>query len=159
MPNIRHTQSHQDWAPQAVAATAGSRPKASHSTSDINRARQTGQSVTVSKRDTSNQHKQTEFRHVQKIANDEDNFVHQKVDRSVAVNLRRARALKEMTQQQLAMAINEKAAVIQSYENGSAIPSGTLIVAMERALGMHIHGAKALEPFAPRGAKKAPAKK
>ena len=159
MPNIRHTQSHQDWAPQAVTPSVAARPKASHSSSDINRARQTGQNVEVSRRDTSNQHKQNEYRHVQKIANDEDNFVHQTVDRSVAVNLRRARALKEMTAQQLAMAINEKVAVIQSYENGSAIPSGTIIARMERALGLKVHGPKALQPLAPRGAKNAPAKK
>ncbi|KNH06819.1 MBF1-domain-containing protein [Perkinsela sp. CCAP 1560/4] len=154
MPNVRHTQSHQDWDPQTFTPASAMRPTASHSSSDINRARQIGQSVTVATRtDMSNQHNKAEYRHVQKIENDDDSYIHPKVDRSVAVNLRRARALKEMTQQQLAMAINEKAAVIQSYENGSAIPSGKLIVAMERALGVRIHGQHALEPLPARGSK------
>ena len=84
---------------------------------------------------------------MKKIENEEDAYVHKTVDRSLAVNLRRARAKRELTQAQLAHAMNEKAAVIQSYESGNAIPNGSLIAKMEKALGLRLRGPQALEPL------------
>ena len=47
---------------------------------------------------------------------------------------------KAMTQAQLAQAINEKASVVNDYEQGKAIPSQQIIGKMERALGVKLRG-------------------
>ena len=49
---------------------------------------------------------------------------------------------KKMTQAQLAKAINELPKVVQSYENGKAIPSNQILSKIERALGCKLRGGK-----------------
>ena len=46
-----------------------------------------------------------------------------------------ARMSKKWTQKDLATRINEKPQIIGEYESGKAIPNGSLIAKMERALG------------------------
>lgn len=139
---------HQDWTPQTVSNFAP-RVQATHVESSINKTRQQGGQVQVTTRQGAggNSHNKFDHLHERKIANAEDEYVHKTVDIQVSTNIRRARAKKDMTQQQLAMAISEKVSVVQAYERGDAIPNGQLIARMERALGLHLKGPRALEPF------------
>lgn len=63
------------------------------------------------------------------------------VEYDLSLAIQRARQKKEWKQSDLAkvrqilqQAINEKVGVVIDYENGKAIPSGALIVKMEKAL-------------------------
>merc|ERR1712003_83756 len=60
---------------------------------------------------------------------------HNKVDKSLSKAIMQARTAKKLTQKELATAINEKPQVVALYENGKAIPSGAIIVKVERKLG------------------------
>jgi ribosome-binding protein aMBF1 (putative translation factor) len=46
-----------------------------------------------------------------------------------------ARMAKNMTQKDLATAINEKPQVVAEYESGKAVPNGQIIAKIERKLG------------------------
>lgn len=61
---------------------------------------------------------------------------------TVSMNLSKAimqgRQAKSMTQKDLALKIGVKAPIIQSYENGKAIPDPGVLVKIERALGVKL---------------------
>jgi putative transcription factor len=73
-----------------------------------------------------------------KLEADSDHFTHKTVDVDLSRAIQRARLDKKMTQKELATAINEKPDIISAYESGKAIPNGTLISKLERALGVHL---------------------
>lgn len=58
-----------------------------------------------------------------------------KVGLGLGKAIQQARTSKGMTQAKLAQAINEKPQIINTYENGKAIPNGQIITKIERALG------------------------
>lgn len=60
------------------------------------------------------------------------------VDRSLSIAIAQARQAKKLTQKQLAQAINEPAQVIQTYENGKAVPNGQTIAKLDKALGIKL---------------------
>jgi len=60
------------------------------------------------------------------------------VDRSLSIAIAQARQAKKMTQKQLAQAVNEPAQVIQTYENGKAVPNGQTIAKLDKALGIKL---------------------
>lgn len=64
------------------------------------------------------------------------------MDKELSKAISQARNAKQMTQAQLATAINEKAQTIQQYENGQAVPNGQVIVRLEKVLGVHLPRAK-----------------
>lgn len=68
-----------------------------------------------------------------------------KVNPSVGKAIQTARAVKELSQKDLAQKINEKPTVIQEYESGRAIPSPQILGKLERALGVKLRGV--LPPF------------
>ncbi|CDF34194.1 Multiprotein bridging factor 1 [Chondrus crispus] len=70
-----------------------------------------------------------------KLDAETDVLAHKKVGLGLGKAIQQARSAKGMTQAKLAQAINEKPAVVNTYENGKAIPNGQIIVKMERALG------------------------
>lgn len=72
---------------------------------------------------------------MRKLEEDTETFQHNVVDRSLSQALIKARAEKKMTQKALGTAINEKPQVIAEYESGKAIPNGSIIAKLERALG------------------------
>ena len=57
------------------------------------------------------------------------------ISRDLRIRIQQARAAKGMTQKELATKINLKATIVQSYENGKAVPSNDVLNKMERALG------------------------
>eukprot|EP01115_Flamella_aegyptia_P003044 TRINITY_DN14849_c0_g1_i1.p1 TRINITY_DN14849_c0_g1~~TRINITY_DN14849_c0_g1_i1.p1 ORF type:complete len:133 (-),score=39.06 TRINITY_DN14849_c0_g1_i1:83-481(-) len=76
------------------------------------------------------------------IDDDLDHFEVEKVELSMGRKIQQARQAKGWTQKDLGMRINEKAQVVNSYENGRAIPSNQVISKMERALGTRLRAPK-----------------
>lgn len=72
-----------------------------------------------------------------------DEYKHDTVSRPFAQALQKARLSKKVTQKALAQLINEKPAVITSYESGTAIPNGAIINKLNRALGTSLPAARA----------------
>jgi putative transcription factor len=58
-----------------------------------------------------------------------------KVDKSLCKAIMQARTAKNMTQKDLATAINVKPQVMAKYETGKAVPDPQMIVKLERKLG------------------------
>ena len=58
-----------------------------------------------------------------------------KVDKSLSKAIMQARTAKNLTQKELATAINEKPQVVAEYESGKAIPNPQIISKLERKLG------------------------
>lgn len=69
-----------------------------------------------------------------KAENETEVFRVDSVSRSAASEIRDLRAKKGWTQKQLAQAINEPVKLVSSWEAGTAIPNGALLVKMRRAL-------------------------
>lgn len=59
-----------------------------------------------------------------------------KIPLTVSAQIQAARAKKGMTQKQLAQLIGVKHDVVQSYENGRAIPNGQLLAKIRRILSI-----------------------
>eukprot|EP00747_Dinoflagellata_sp_TGD_P169296 gnl/TRDRNA2_/TRDRNA2_197946_c0_seq1.p1 gnl/TRDRNA2_/TRDRNA2_197946_c0~~gnl/TRDRNA2_/TRDRNA2_197946_c0_seq1.p1 ORF type:complete len:189 (-),score=35.72 gnl/TRDRNA2_/TRDRNA2_197946_c0_seq1:91-657(-) len=64
------------------------------------------------------------------------------VSHSFKVALQKARQAKQMNQQQLAQAINERAQVINEYESGKAVPNGAIIQKLNKVLGVTLPKAR-----------------
>lgn len=60
------------------------------------------------------------------------------VSKVLGDGIQSARMFKEMTQVQLAKAINEKAGVIVGFENGTAIYDNNVVVKLEKYLNCHL---------------------
>lgn len=71
-----------------------------------------------------------------------DQYKHDTVSRPFAQALQKARLSKKVTQKALAQLINEKPAVIASYESGTVIPNGAIINKLNRALGTSLPAAR-----------------
>ena len=71
-----------------------------------------------------------------------DEYKHDTVSRSFAQALQKARLSKRLNQKALGQMINEKPAVIASYESGKAIPNGVVINKLNRALGTSLPSAR-----------------
>lgn len=67
-----------------------------------------------------------------KIENEDSQFVHQKLTLPMRKRIQNARNAAGLTQKELAQKLNVKPNIIQSYENGSAIPVGRLIQHLEK---------------------------
>lgn len=81
-----------------------------------------------------------------------------KVDKSLSKAIMQARMDKNLTQKDLATAINEKPQVVAQYESGKAIPNPQVIAKLERKLGVKLpRGGKSKAP-PKEGAAKTPAK-
>ena len=73
----------------------------------------------------------------------ETDVVHHKtVDKALSKKIMQARAAKKMSQKILAARCGVNASVIQSYENGKAIPNQAIITKIERALGCQLREKK-----------------
>ena len=69
-----------------------------------------------------------------KAETETEDFTIKTVSKSAATEIIELRTKKGWTQKQLAQAINERPDVVKSWENGTAIPNGQLLVKMRRAL-------------------------
>eukprot|EP01013_Petalomonas_cantuscygni_P022857 TRINITY_DN4417_c0_g1_i1.p3 TRINITY_DN4417_c0_g1~~TRINITY_DN4417_c0_g1_i1.p3 ORF type:complete len:170 (+),score=31.25 TRINITY_DN4417_c0_g1_i1:63-512(+) len=82
-----------------------------------------------------------------KFEEEEDAFTVKKVSLDLRVNIQRARTLKGWSQADLARHISEQQRVVADWEAGKAQPNQQVLQKMERALGMYLKGAKAMEPL------------
>lgn len=71
-----------------------------------------------------------------KLDEDTGSYKHTEVSTDFKKALMQARSAKGLTQKQLAQMINQPPAVIQTYENGKAVPQGDVIAKLNRALGI-----------------------
>ena len=83
----------------------------------------------------------TGAKNMRKLDEATDEFKHETVSRSFAKALQQARMAKSMNQKMLAQAINEKPTVINSYEQGKAMPNGVIINKLNKALGCRLPSA------------------
>eukprot|EP00766_Chilomastix_caulleryi_P005051 gnl/Chilomastix_caulleri/645.p1 GENE.gnl/Chilomastix_caulleri/645~~gnl/Chilomastix_caulleri/645.p1 ORF type:complete len:133 (+),score=42.74 gnl/Chilomastix_caulleri/645:65-463(+) len=70
-----------------------------------------------------------------KIEEDQDTFVVERVPQNLKMAIQQARVAKGWTQKEFAMKVSVQLTVINSYENGTAIPNNQLIARMEKILG------------------------
>jgi putative transcription factor len=154
MPANQHV-SGQDWAPQAFDFSRQRAAEAQPSTSKVteaqaNRLRQAGGSLSISKKASTNAANPGLGARAKVLDDDHETTRVATVSYDVRLEILRARAAKQWTQAQLAQAINESAAVVTQYENGKAVPNEGVLVRMEKALGVHLRGALAGQPMAPK---------
>lgn len=64
------------------------------------------------------------------------------ISSELSQQIQKARLDKNMTQKQLAVAINEKVNIIQSYENGTAQPKYQIINKLSKVLGVSLKNSK-----------------
>jgi len=88
--------------------------------------RKRGETTTITKQNT------TQF----KKALDEnlDTFKVDKVSHSLKIQIQKARTVNKLSQKELAQKLNVTPSVIQSYENGNAIPDSKILQKLRRIL-------------------------
>ena len=77
-----------------------------------------------------------------KLDNETEELKHTKIDFNLSKTIQQARCAKNITQKQLAQAINKPVAIITQYENGSALPDNQILGKLERCLGVKLRGKK-----------------
>ena len=82
----------------------------------------------------------TNDNNMRKLDEETENFHIATVSQDLKIAISKARTAKKMTQKELASAINQKPDVIQSYENGKAIPNNAIIMKMQKVLGVKLTG-------------------
>lgn len=143
--------SGQDWEPQVYnfqkKNDAASRQPRVVGERDANRAVQSGQQVEVQKKEyaRANQQASGPGANAKKLDDDHETLKVKKVDPQLRLRIMKARQELNWTQQDLAQRISERASLVTEYENGKAVPEERVIVKMEKALGIHLRGAKAGE--------------
>lgn len=147
--------SGQDWAPQSfnfgprpTSSGPSSRPKALGETA-ANRILQTGGAVSVTKKEyhQSNAQRQGLGANAKRIDDDDDIIKVKTVPLKLSTAIMKARQAKGLSQAELAKLVNERASVITEYENAKAVPNESVLVRIEKALGMYLRGAKAGQPM------------
>ena len=76
--------------------------------------------------------------HLRAIDDETEDFHIPKVSLSVGKKIQQARVAKGWTQKELAGKINEKAQVVNSYENGTAVPTPAVMTKLSRTLGVQL---------------------
>ena len=152
MPANQAVGEGQDWKPQAFdfSKRQQAENKVSHgavSESQANKIAQKGGSLTITKKQTTNQTHAGPGARARALDDDTETTKVKTVSHDVRLEIQRARASKGWTQAQLAQNINERASVVTEYENGKAVPNEGVLVRMEKALGVHLRGALAGQPF------------
>nr|CCC94486.1 conserved hypothetical protein [Trypanosoma congolense IL3000] len=151
----------QDWEPQVfnfqnkgVVQQRSTRV----SETEANRALQKGGNVDVIRKEyfRPNAQKVGPGANAKRLEEDNETLEVKRIDNSLRMSIQKARQAKGWTQQELAQRISERAGVVTEYENGKAVIEERVVVKMERALGVHLRGAKAGQPFS---SAKPPAKK
>ncbi len=137
----------QDWAPQAFnfGPRPGSGTTAPKKVSESTAARviQRGGAVEVTRKMSSGNHHTGLGAGAKRLDDDHETTRIRHVDPMVAGNIQRYRQIKGLTQAELAKLINERTQIVGDYEAGRAIPNESVLVRMEKALGVHLRGAKA----------------
>eukprot|EP00403_Amphidinium_massartii_P023118 CAMPEP_0178398112 /NCGR_PEP_ID=MMETSP0689_2-20121128/14606_1 /TAXON_ID=160604 /ORGANISM="Amphidinium massartii, Strain CS-259" /LENGTH=143 /DNA_ID=CAMNT_0020018867 /DNA_START=94 /DNA_END=525 /DNA_ORIENTATION=+ len=143
MPSGPVLMAEQQWEPVVWKKAA---PKAAAAKSDaaLAVARRKGDEVETNKKFSAGENKSAHgvLPNAKKLDEDHETFRHQTVSHDFKIALQQARIAKKMTQAQLASQINEKPSVINDYESGRAIPNGSIVSKLNRALGVRLPKAK-----------------
>ena len=117
-----------DWEPVTLKKSLGTKK------SSLGTAKAAGGGATEARSGAARSHSA----HLAKLEDSDDVYKHKTVSIELKKAITQARMAKKMTQKQLANAINERAEVIQEYENGKAIPNPQVLNKLDRALGIHL---------------------
>lgn len=145
--------SGQDLAPQVFhfgpRPTSANAPPKRLSSAEANRAVQRGENVAIAKKEftVGNHHNVGPGANAKKLDEDMETLKVKTIPHAVSAMIQRARNAKNWTQADLAQQISERVGVVTEYENGKAVASEQVLVRMEKALGVHLRGAKAGQPM------------
>merc|ERR1712014_137138 len=116
--------------------------------SSINSALRSGQGVTYQARFNAAGNTQ---RKCQKngaaLDRDTENLSHKRVSASTRKIMQEARNRLGLTQKELAVKINERASLINDYEQGKAIPNSQVLNKLHKALNVYLNGKNAGQEF------------
>ena len=105
----------------------------------VNIALRSGGNVVTKVKEVSNKNsvEAVDFR---KLDDNNDAGKHKKVTLSLGKTIMKARNAKNISQKDFARRINEKSAIINSYEQGKAIPNNQILMKMQKILGVKLTG-------------------
>eukprot|EP01126_Amoeba_proteus_P067305 TRINITY_DN990_c0_g1_i14.p1 TRINITY_DN990_c0_g1~~TRINITY_DN990_c0_g1_i14.p1 ORF type:complete len:154 (-),score=32.79 TRINITY_DN990_c0_g1_i14:152-565(-) len=135
---------HQDWKEVKIKKRTPSAPSTKQ---EVQTALQKGSAeVVTAKRATGGSNKQHSSDFVARSLDQDEGAtkgyeVHT-VNPAIAKAIIQARQVKCLTQKDLALAIQEKVAVVQQYEQGKAVPNQQVLSKMEKVLGVKLRGLK-----------------
>merc|ERR1712178_612352 len=95
----------------------------------------------------SNQQNKAKAMNGLKLDQENENFKHKTVSKSLRQHIIDGRNKKGFKQKDLAKAMNEPLSVVQQWESGKAIPDTKTINKFQKALGIYINGKHAGESF------------
>lgn len=130
----------QDWTPVVLTKSRVS-PKSANREKEVNKARRAGEEIETEKKFLGGKNKATKTAlcpNAKKIEEDTGDYHVERVSTDFCRALAEARRNKNLTQAQLAQAINEKPSVVSEYESGKAIPNGAILQKMSKALGCQL---------------------
>jgi len=131
MPNKNDNNfKHQDWEPVVLKKTG---KQLEMNKNNCNKTIVPNKNYTANKNNTANKNISTKI-----LEDDIDNFEIKTVSRSLSVQIQQARIAKKITQKELAQKLNSQPSIIQSYENGKAIPNGEFLAKMSKILGVRL---------------------
>lgn len=131
--------SDQDWKPVVIRAKPATQKTAVRTAQQSNPS-----SVQTQKKNTAgtNKQKSTDYdiRKLDQDDGEEAGYEVKRVGISMGKKIQQGRQAKGWTQKQLAEQIQEQQSVVQTYENGKAVPNQKVISKMEKALGVKLRG-------------------
>ena len=93
---------------------------------------------TNNKNNTTDRKIKNSGKNMRKLEEENEELSHSKISTNIKMEIQKARVGKKMSQKELANKINEKVEVIQSYENGKAIPDNRILQKLRRVLGIRL---------------------
>jgi len=145
-----------DWDSKTVIGYRRSATSRTVSAEDAAKAKRSGASVNTEKKALGGKNLTSQgpdFARIAKLDRDNEVSAPETIDRTVGQSIAKARQELEpkLTQKQLAQQANETLTVIQSYENGTAVPSPQVLAKLERILKVKLRGKNIGEPVEPKG--------
>nr|ACU45076.1 multiprotein bridging factor type 1 [Pfiesteria piscicida] len=133
----------QQWEP-VVWQKAAPKGRSARSATEVNAARRQGADVETARKLSggTNRALAVEPSAARKLEEQTEAFRHATVSHDFKMALQQARLAKGLSQSQLASQVNERASVINEYEGGKAIPGGSIVSKLNRALGVRLPRAK-----------------
>ncbi|ORY86398.1 multi protein bridging factor 1-domain-containing protein [Protomyces lactucae-debilis] len=125
-----------------IGKSAGARTGVARTQGEKNAAARSGAVVGTEKKyaNVNANHKDTEGQKLAKIDRDDEPAPPKKLEPEIGKTIAKARMDKGLKQADLAKTVNEKATVINDYEQARAIPSQAVLGKLERALGVKLRG-------------------
>nr|CAB3240869.1 endothelial differentiation-related factor 1-like [Phallusia mammillata] len=144
-------QSNTDWDTVTYLRKSKPAPGAAKSSQAVNAALRRGDDIETRQKFAAGTNKKAvTSKNTAKLDRETEELHHNKVSLDVGRLIQKGRQAKNLTQKDLATKINEKAQVINEYENGKAIPNNQVLGKIERAIGIKLRGKDKGQPLAPK---------